>query len=518
MGFTRWSTGFLASLMCCAAAVADVKLPALFSHNMVLQQKVQTPVWGWADPGEAITVSIAGQTASSTAGHDGRWSVRLEPLSAGGPFELTVSGKNTLVVRDVLVGEVWLCSGQSNMAWSLVRSENGEQVAAEATNPAIRLFQVKRGNGTEPQSDVIASWQACNPTTARDFSAVAYFFGRELQQNLDVPVGLIQASVGGTPAEAWTSRKSIESEPTVSPILDQWEKIIADFDPAEHEAFKQQLREWTKAVREGGQSQTAIKRPKEPLGPSHPHRPANLYNSMVHPLAPFAIAGAIWYQGENNVPRAHQYRTLLPLMIRSWRSTWGQQDNLPFLIVQLPRYKKPREQPVESDWAELREAQFMTSRALPNVHVACTIDLGDATDIHPKNKLDVGNRLADVALGTVYGHDLVYSGPVLESVTIGGSEARLKFRHVGGGLIAKGGETLKGFAMAGEDKRFVWADARIEGDSVIVTSDEIARPVAVRYAWGDNPPVSLFNKEGLPALPFRTDDWPGVTMGKVWSD
>lgn len=500
------------SVVTASSAVADVKLPAVLSDGMVLQRGMTVPVWGTAEPGEKVTVTFQDQQLSTRTGPAGRWRVNLKPLDPGGPFTMTVGGSNTITVQNVLVGDVWVCSGQSNMAWPLQRSADAERHIAEANHPNIRLFGVKNVVAEEPLTDTEGTWQACTPDTARGFSAVGYFFGRALHRELGVPIGLIGTHWGGTPAEAWTSRPRLESNPAFEPLLQRWDTILANYPKAKRD-FDRRLARWERAARRARAEGAQVPgRPRPPTGPDSPWRPASLFNGMIAPLIPYAIKGAIWYQGESNAGRAYQYRKLFPAMIRSWRKAWGQ-GRFPFLFVQLANFRAVKEEPADSDWAELREAQLRTL-FLPRTAMAVIIDIGEADDIHPRNKLDVGKRLALAALGKAYGEDVVYSGPIYESMTIEGSKIRLDFAHVGGGLVAKGGEPLKGFAIAGHDGKFVWADAKIEGDTVVVWSDHVPRPVAVRYAWADNPVCNLYNAEGLPASPFRTDKWPGVTKGR----
>jgi sialate O-acetylesterase len=488
-------------------ARGDVKLPALFGDHMVLQQNAPLPVWGTADPGEEVTVSLGRNSARATADDKGRWSVKLPACQLGEPAELIVAGKNHITIRDVLVGEVWVCSGQSNMEWSVRASANAQQEIAAAKYPKIRLFTVQKRVAAEPVSDVVGHWSVCGPESVAGFSAVGYFFGRTLHQKLDVPIGLINSSWGGTPAESWTTHQTLESNPELAPIAARWKQLLVDYPKAKaaHEARLAEYRKVVGSAKAAGKP--APRPPGPPLGPDHPHRASGLYNGMIAPLVPFAIPGAIWYPGESNAGRAYQYRTLFPAMIQDWRRAWGQGE-FPFLFVQLANFRARSNQPEESDWAELREAQSKTL-ALPNTAQAVIIDIGEANDIHPKNKQDVGYRLAVGALKVAYRQDVVHSGPVYASMAVEGEEARLKFKHAGG-LVAKGGP-LKGFAIAGADRKFVWADARIDGDTVVVCSDFVKQPVAVRYAWGNNPECNLYNKEGLPASPFRTDDWPGVT-------
>lgn len=522
----------LLSVVCLAwavqAASANVRLPAIIGNNMVLQQGMNAAIWGWADPGEKVTVTIAGQTKTTTANGEGKWIVYLDPLDYGGPFQLVVSGRNTITLTNVLVGEVWLASGQSNMAMSVRGVRNAEQEIQQANYPRIRLFQVKLAVSLKPKDDVQGAWVECSPETVPGFSAVAYFFGRELHKQLGVPIGLINSSWGGTPAEAWTPLDKMRAHPDLKPIVDRLEKQIQEHpdlvDRFEeyYQQWQQNFRKWwrerSRWARAVEQAKAEGKQPPPPPKPPSPvgskNSPSVLYNAMIHPLIPFAIRGVIWYQGESNAGRAYQYRVLLPTMIQSWREAWGQGD-FPFLIVQLANFMAQQKDPNEnSAWAELREAQLLTVKSVPNTGLAVIIDIGEANDIHPKNKQDVGRRLALWALGTTYGRNIIYSGPIYDSMSIEDGKIRLRFKHVGGGLVAEGGGELKGFAIAGEDRKFVWAKARIEGDTVVVWSEEVPKPVAVRYGWANNPVCNLYNAEGLPASPFRTDDWPGVTVDR----
>jgi len=494
------------------AALADIKLPAVISDNMVLQRNKKVSIWGWAEPGEEVMVSVSWHRMrwAVTAGDNGKWMFAMNSPKTGGPYEMTFSGKNTITLKNIMVGEVWVGSGQSNMQMSVKSSANAEQEIAAADYPDIRLFTVERKVAEQPQSDCVGNWTLCSPQTVPGFSATAYYFGRELHKELDVPIGLIHTSWGGTPAEAWTRRGVLKEESEAAPILERYEDAVAKY-PQAMEEYEQKVEEWKRAVEkakaEGGK---IPRRPGAPFGPGHPHSPAGLYNAMIAPLIPYGIGGAIWYQGESNASRAYQYRKLFGCMIQNWRKDWGQ-GKFPFLFVQLANFMAVKAEPADSAWAELREAQLMTL-ALPNTGMAVIIDIGEADDIHPKNKQDVGKRLALWALARSYGKELVYSGPIYKSMEIDGEKIILHFDHVGGGLVAGPDEPLKGFAIAGADRKFVWADAKIDGDSVVVSSDEVSTPVAVRYAWADNPVCNLYNKEGLPASPFRTDDWPGITI------
>ena len=640
---------------------AEVRLPSIIGDNMVLQRGVKVRIWGKANVGERITVTFDRKSVNTVADAQGRWQVWLGPLKAGGPSELTIKGDNVLTIKNVLVGEVWICSGQSNMEWALVNTVDGAEAVAQANYPEIRLFTVEHNTATSALEDVQGRWVVTTPEDAGSFSAVGYFFGREIYQQVKVPIGLINTSWGGTPAEAWTALEALRSSPELKPILDRYESSL-NAGPQTKQAYERALAEWeeknlyldseNKGEAQGyadpatstvdwskmdlpkqfetagllidgvvwfrkvvdvpatwagkdlvlnltaiddydityfngkkigstgretpnsymvprkyvvpgslvrsGQNVIAVrvfdrageggfgrggemslrgaggeeislrgdwsykvelalepKRPDwgsrpEPVGASNQNSPGVLYNAMLAPLVPFSIRGAIWYQGESNAGRAYQYRTLFPTMIRNWRSVWGY--DFPFYFVQLPNWRARQDQPGESDWAELREAQAMTLRE-PRTGMAITIDVGDGDDLHPRNKLDVGRRLATLALANVYGKEIIPSGPLFDRFKVEGNKVRISFKY-GQGLKTSDGGPVKGFAIAGADRRFVWAEARIEGDTVVVSTPGIQKPVAVRYGWADNPLVNLYNKAGLPASPFRTDDWPGLTTSR----
>ena len=482
-----------------------LKVPAIIGSNMVVQQGVPVPVWGWAAAGEQVTVRFRDQSKQATAGADGKWMVKLDPLQPGEPAEMTIMGKGTspVTLRNVLVGEVWLCSGQSNMEWRLRQSQYPEKFSAEAKYPSIRFFTVKKANKDEPVTDVEGQWVECTPEAALDFSAVGYHFGRELHQTLGVPVGLINSSWGGTPVEAWTAKRYVETDPEQKKLLEEYPNRVAEAQ-RRREQFTEAMAAHREAVAKAqaeGKPAPQAPRPPGNVGPG----PTQLHNGMIAPLVPFAIKGAIWYQGESNAGNAMGYRRQFPAMIRNWREDWGYE--FPFLFVQLANFMKRSDQPEESQWAELREAQLMTLSALPKTGMAVIIDIGEADDIHPRNKQDVGHRLAVSAQKVAYGRDAVHSGPIYDSMKVEGDKVRLTFKHTGSGLVAKDGETVNGFAVAGEDRKFVWADAKIDGNSIVVSSKDVSKPVAVRYAWADNPEANLYNTEGLPASPFRTDDW-----------
>ena len=495
-------------------SLAELEVPSLFSDHMVLQRGMQISIWGKATPNDKITVKLSPEQSAQATGkqievqckasEDGRWKATLPPMDAGGPYELIITaGDNSkLTFHDVVIGDVWVCSGQSNMEWSVAGSANAEQEIANANYPLIRLFMVKKVVSDTPVEDPQSKWMVCSPETVRNFSAVGYFFARELHNHLKVPIGMIQAAWGGTPAESWVSYQALESDPELKVILENWQKIVNAY-PEALKKYEERLKKWeeeAKLAKEQGQP--IPPKPRPPIGPGNPWQPCGLFNGMIAPLTKFAIKGVIWYQGESNVGRAAQYRKLFPALIYDWRKAWG--IDFPFLFVQLANFLQRKPEPSESAWAELREAQLLTFLNVPKTGMAVTIDIGEANDIHPKNKQDVGKRLALAARAIAYGENIVYSGPIYDGMTVEGNKIRIRFKHTGSGLVAKG-EKLTGFAIAGEDGKFVWAEAKIEGDTVVVWSPNVEKPVAVRYAWADNPDCNLYNQEGLPASPFRTD-------------
>lgn len=522
----RFGSLLIVSLLV-SSACADVAVSGLFSDHMVLQRDMPLPVWGSARPGEEVAVTLANRKGAAKADAAGRWRVTLESLPAGGPLVLTITGRNTLAIKDVLVGEVWVCSGQSNMAFAVPRAVNGKEEAAQAAYPKIRLLKVARRPADEPGDDVGGHWQICSPDAVADFSAVGYFFGRDLEKSLNVPIGLIDSSVGGTPAESWTPRPVLEADPALKVVFDNWQKRIAAAEAAERkqaagsterrQATRPAGRRATRSVttrpapgQAGTRARSGVARPAYTAAQLRrsSQRPAVLYNAMIHPLVPYAIRGVIWYQGEANTGRAYQYRKLFPAMIESWRRAWGQ-GGFPFLFVQLAGCQRGQKAPYESAWAELREAQTMTL-SLPKTGMAVITDVSEANNIHPANKQEVGKRLALAARAVAYGQKIAYSGPLYDSMSVEGDKIRIKFKHAEGGLEARGGP-LKGFAVAGDDRKFVEATATIDGEAVLVGSDKVDRLAAVRFGWADVPDGNLYNKAGLPASPFRTDDWPGVT-------
>ncbi len=485
-----------------SVAWADVKLPAIISDNMVLQEESKANVWGWAEPGEKVSVKFADKTAEAAADAEGKWNVRFEELKPGVEGDMTIAGKNTITVKNVIVGEVWVCSGQSNMEFTVRGTMNAAEEIAAAKFPAIRCFTVRKSAQLEPQVDCVGKWEVCTPETVPGFTAVGYFFGRQLHQNMKVPVGLIHTSWGGTPAEYWTPTEVLTADPAFKPILDSWEKAKADY-PKAKETYDQALADWKVVAEKAKADGTKPPRaPNAPRGGDAIGGPGSLYNGMVAPILPYTIQGGTWYQGESNASRATEYARLFPTMIVSWRRAWGAE--FPFLFVQLANFMARKEAPGESQWAELREAQLMTLE-LPHTGMAVAIDVGEAEDIHPKNKQEVGRRLALAAEATVYFRETEYSGPIFSGSQEEEGKIRLSFRNAVG-MKAADGERLKGFAIAGADKKFVWADAEIQGDHLVVSSPQVAKPVAVRYAWADNPECNLVNGVGLPASPFRTDN------------
>ncbi len=482
-------------------ARADFKVAAVFSDNMVLQQGQAVPVWGWADDGETVSVRFRGQKASATA-WNGKWTLKLRSLKAGGPDVFTVSSKSrTVEFKNVLVGEVWVCSGQSNMEWPMAGSYQSAADITSATNTLIRLLDVPNVKSDSPSVIMKSAWQVCSPDAVKGFSAVGYYFGRELQKNRRVPVGLIRSDWGGSPAEVWMSQESLEINP-------RYQAEILDPYPAAEKSYRAAFAAWEKEKAEAQQSGKEFKK-----GPPWPTwRPTELYNGMIAPLIPYAIKGAIWYQGESNAGRAEQYRTLFADMIRCWRRDWNQGD-FTFLSVQLAPFNPIKDQPDESSWAELREAQLLSTRILPKVGTAVITDVGDPKNIHPTKKRPVGERLALAARAIAYGEKIEFSGPVYAGAGFVNGKVVLQFDHVGKGLEARDG-ALKGFAVCGEDRNFVWANAEIAGKTVVVSSPQVPKPVAVRYGWADCPVVNLWNQDGLPATPFRTDDFPMITAPK----
>jgi sialate O-acetylesterase len=472
------------------AARAEVTLPNILAEHMVVQRGVPVHIWGTASPGEAVTVGFRGETRATAADTLGRWSVYLPPGEAGGPFELKV---NNIVLQDVLVGDVWVGSGQSNMEWPVSRAANAEAEIAAAKHPRIRLFRAMHRVSDHPLRDIYGdTWKECTPDSVKDFSAVAYYFGRELQDSLKVPIGLIQSAWGGTPAEAWTSLAALGADASLMPVFGEWARMTENYAAALMR-YDLQAKAWEKAKAEG---RDPGRQPARPNGPGGSWQPAGLYNAMIAPLTPFPIRGVIWYQGESNASprRAPLYGRLFQAMIRDWRAAWGLGD-FPFLFVQLANYKTSP----ESMWPELREAQRQTL-ALRNTGMAVTIDIGNPDDIHPRNKQDVGLRLALAARAIAHGEAIEHSGPLFRQATQEGASLRAWFDHAAG---LRG--SAKGFEVAGADRKYVPAEARIDGATVVVSSAGVPAPTYVRYGWADNPGCELFNAAGLPASPFISE-------------
>ncbi|MFD2933198.1 sialate O-acetylesterase [Spirosoma flavum] len=649
MNYLTWRLLFLC-LFAVQTAFADVRLPNVFGSHMVLQRRKPVPVWGWADSGEKVTVTLNNQTKTIKAGKDGKWRVTLDAMEAGGPYQMLVKGKNnTVTFDDVLAGEVWICSGQSNMEFSLSGASNAKTEIPVANYPNIRQLLVKREVSLTPKDNMEGNWSVCTPETASQFTAVGYFFAKQLQKELNVPIGLINTSWGGTHSETWTSREAMNQNDELRVVANKlpasYEEVIQSGSARIQALLKTQQgglpttadeQTWANAalndsdwktmnmpgdwewgglptldgvvwfrreviIPEGSKLQKTVLhigsvadndstfvngqlvgstkgnkardyvlpdgllktgrnviavrvtdasgsgglmgRPDQltlsgesltiPLAGIWKYRVANvfsssfmpgpntyatqLFNAMLNPLIPYAIEGAIWYQGESNAGRAYQYRKTFPLMIQDWRQHWGY--DFPFLFVQLASYNSANgDSQHGSAWAELREAQTMTLQ-LPNTGMAVASDIGERTDIHPKNKLDVGNRLAAEAMRVAYQKSGVSAtespsrGPMLDKMTVDGNRAIITFRNGGGGLMAKDKYGyLKGFEVAGADQKFYYAKADIQGNSVVVHADSVTVPVAVRYGWADdNGDVDLYNQENFPAVPFRTDTWKGIT-------
>jgi sialate O-acetylesterase len=508
----------LAVLATPSLVLADVKLPAMFTDHAVLQRDMPVPVWGWADPGEEVTVTIAGQTHKTKADDKGKWRVTLDPLKVGDPLTLVAEGKNRLERKDILAGEVWLCSGQSNMEFGLSAANNGDLEVSAANHPNIRLVRVKEAGSQTPVEDFKGEWKVCTPSSAAPFSAVGYFFGRELNEQLGVPIGLIDDSWGGSSCEAWIRRDRLEGKPLYTDLIKKWDEMVKDWDEAKWKADTAAWKKKAEKAHAAGKP-APLNRPLASPPATGNHRPANLYHGRVEPVMPYAIRGVIWYQGESNAPRAYQYREMFPLMIQSWREDWKQGD-FPFYWVQLADFMEEKPEPTDSAWAELREAQTMTLDKLPKTGQAVIIDIGEGADIHPKKKLDVGRRLARLALANDYGQSVVSKSPRYDSMEKHGKKIVVKFKDVGEGLHCVDSKDVQGFAIAGEDNNFVWAKAVIvpakeggKADTIEVSSKEVPNPVAVRYAWADNPVCNLYNNVLLPVTPFRTDDWKGKTEG-----
>jgi sialate O-acetylesterase len=539
-----------------AVARADVSPAPLFTDGAVLQREKPLPVWGTAEVGEKVSVAFAGQTQRTTTGSDGRWILYLEPLATNAQgAELVIAGKNTITVRNVVVGEVWLCSGQSNMEWPVSRAADAAQEIAAASFPLIRHVRIEHVVAETPADKVATSgWQAATPQTAGAFTAVGYFFARDLWQKLGVPIGIVHASWGGTPIESWLSPAALASKPDYQVVTDRWRKMLADY-PAARAAYDGQLAAWTTAdaaaknapapkappaAKKGAPKsspaaaanpyaewQRQNPRPRAPRGPGDPWTPTGLFNGMINPLLPYALRGVLWYQGESNAERAVEYHALFTTMITTWRGHFGQSDPstgsgqappagpaqvpsissgqaMPFFWVSLANYDVPSD-PSKRAYAFLREAQTKTL-ALPHTGQALAIDIGDPKDIHPTNKQEVGRRLALLARNRVYDLTCDDTGPTFASATREGATMRVRFTHATGGLLARE-KPVQSLELAGPDRVFHAADGKIDRDTLVVSAPKVREPVAIRYAWSNAPEANLYNGAGLPAVPFRSDGW-----------
>ncbi|MEI8290091.1 MAG: sialate O-acetylesterase [Verrucomicrobiota bacterium] len=500
------------SLLLPLALRAELKIPAIFGDHMVLQQQQSDPIWGWDTPGTEISVAFSGQHLTTRAGGDGKWVVKFAPLPANAtPQSILIQGTSTREIKDVLVGEVWICSGQSNMGFKLADEWNGDLEAAAANFPNIRLINVPALGTQELQADFKAWWQASTPETARKFSAVGFLFGRQIHQILNVPVGLINNAWGGSCAEAWVPRAALEKDSRFNLLMESTAKREAELLPDQGKAeYERQLADWKSECAKLGSTNPPSPPEKWLSGRA---RPGNIFAGVLHPLIGFGIKGVIWYQGESNAGRAYEYASLFPFLIEQWRKEWGQGD-FPFYWVQLANYHGVSPTPRESSWAELREAQTRTLQ-LTNTGQAVIIDLGEGKNIHPRNKHDVAARLVRWALVKDYGMKLPYRSPELKSLAISSNQAVVTLECFGSRLRPFGVEEAKGFALCGADKVWHWAVGKIVGaNQVEVWSDEVKAPIAVRYAWGDNPVCNLASNDGLPVTPFRTDDFAMITKPK----
>lgn len=491
-----------------SVAFGAIKLPALISNNMVLQQKSKVALWGWADAGEKVSIitSWNNKTTGVTAGADGKWLTYVKTSSAGGPYTIRFKASNEITVDNVLLGEVWLASGQSNMEFFVGKTRspsytgviNYEQEIKDANYPNIRQIDVANKNAAVPQPDFIGNWKVCSSGTVDTFSAVAYYFALQIHKATGYPVGIINSTWGGTTAESWTKKEVLTADTDLVVPVNRYDSLVKIY-PDELAKYNTTLEAWKL-------DSLNKQKPRAPVRPNPDKAPVRLYNAMIAPLAPYTLRGILWYQGESNADRAYQYRKLFPAMIDNWRSDF-ENKKLPFYFVQIS--------PHRSQNAEIRDAQLYTYRKVPNTGMVVTTDNGDSLDIHPRNKKLVGDRLSLWALHNEYGKkDIVVSGPLYKSMKTDGNKIKIRFDFVDGGLVARDGE-LKEFTIAGDDQNFVPAKATIEGNEIVVWSDQVSKPAAVRFAWRNIPKPDLYNKAGLPASPFRTDDWKLITQGEI---
>lgn len=505
------------------AAQAKLSLPNFFSDHMVLQRERAAAMWGQATPGADVTVEFKGNSSTVKASADGRWRVGVETGDADATgADLTIhSGDDSITIHDVLVGEVWLASGQSNMFFTMDRVPAYSDVIAKSDNPQIRMFNAPTVTAVEPQDDIEGVWTLCSPKSVPGYSAVAYFFARKLHAELGIPVGVIKSAWGGKPVETFTSREALKTLPGTKALVDSAVAADAAYNDARAQvAYQARLDQWdaeAKAQRKlpAGQRKKMAKKPTKPKRALDTEgKPGVLFNSMIHPFVGYTMRGAIWYQGEANAkPGAVPYDQTLPLMIRDWRQRWN--DDFSFYFVQLANFRAPSTEPGTPDaWALLQDRMRLVLDTTPKTGMAIINDVGDTKDIHPKNKQDPGERLARWALAKDYGKDLVYSGPLYQSIRLEGDAIRVVFDQAGDGLQSRGDDALQRFEIAGTDRVWHWADAKIDGvSSVVVSSENVPAPVAVRYAWAANPEgANLVNSEGLPASVFRTDDWDDVAF------
>ncbi|WP_269522155.1 sialate O-acetylesterase [Coraliomargarita parva] len=482
-----------------ASSVSGLSLPSIFSDHMVLQRDQRNPVWGQAAPGDRITVSIQEQHYEVVAGDDGKWRIWLEPMPAGGPFTLEVKGGTTIQFTDVLVGEVWFCSGQSNMQWAVGNSNDADVEVASANYPQIRLLTVPMVGRQEPQENFKGEWKVCSPESVKWFSGVGYFFGRRIYNALNVPVGLIDNSWGGSAAEAWIPRNVLAEDARYADLLQEWDERTRGYTDVLHAEKKAVYQAWVDA----GKPEPKQKAPRDPRYAQH--RPGNIYNGMLYPTLGYGIRGVIWYQGETNAAYPENYTDLMTKLIDNWRTVWGQGD-FPFYWVQLADFKDESSEPQDHEWSYLREAQTMTLDRLDHVGQAVAIDVGEGREIHPRNKQVVANRLARLALSNDYGFKMASQSPRYRDVAFQDSTALVHFDYINKGLYAFDTSEVLGFTIAGNDMKFVKAEAAIAGkDTVKVWSEAVPDPVAVRYAWAANPVCNLYDRNGLPVTPFRTD-------------
>ena len=504
-----------------SSVLAELSLPHFFSDHMVLQRERAAAVWGQADPKAEVTVAFKGKTVAAQADAEGHWRAAIEtgPADAEGSELKITTGAESVVLKDVLVGEVWLASGQSNMYFTMNRVPAYAELMAKANYPALRMFNAPLVTAAEPQGDIEGEWSLCSPESVPGYSAVAFFFALKLHQELGIPVGVLKTCWGGKPVETFTSREALNTHPASKALVDKLMAEVASYDPATAQTdYEAKLEKWkaTVAAAKGKSAEARKRLPKKPMAPKPPllteGKPGVLFDAMIHPFVGYTLRGAIWYQGEGNAKvGAVPYDESLPLMIRDWRQRWG--DEFSFYFVQLANYRVPSTAPGTPDpWALLQDRMRHILETTPKTGMAVINDVGEVSDIHPKDKMTPGYRLARWALAKDYGRDFLYSSPLYKSSEVKDGAIRVTFDHAGGGLKSRDGAALKRFEIAGADKVWHWAEAKVDGtDSVVVSSAEVKQPVAVRYAWASNPEgANLVNSEGLPASVFRTDDWDDV--------